>query len=120
MDASGLGVWSSLDNGDALLCRIHGSRMERSIRQKAMDHFVCDSMGFECILESIVLSLSPGGSCLGGDRYADRSDCHISIQLLLTIADEVGFGSALLSLAHRSHLSKCLYSIYELAFRWVR
>ena len=72
-------------------------------------------MGFECILESIVLSLSPSGSCLGGDRSADRSDRLVSIRLLLTIADEVGFYSALLSLAHGSHLSQCLYSIYELA-----
>ncbi len=72
-------------------------------------------MGFECILESIVLSLSPSGSCLGGDRSADRSDCLVSIRLLLAIEAEVGFDSALLSLAHGSHISQRLHSIYELA-----
>ena len=73
-------------------------------------------MGFECILESIVLSLSPSGSCLGSNHSADHSDRLVSIWLLLTIADEVGFYYALLSLAHGSHLSQCLHSIYELAF----
>ena len=111
-----MGVWSSLDNGDALLCRLHGSRMERTVRQEAMDHSLYDSMGLECILESIVLSLSSSGSCLGSDHSADNSDRLVSIRLLLTIADEVGFYSSLLSLAHGRHFSQCLYSIYELAF----
>ena len=84
-----------------------------------MDHFVCDSMGLECILEPVVLPLSPGGSCLGSDRSADRSDRLVSIRLPLTIAAEVGFDSALLSLAHGSYLSQRLYSIYELASRRV-
>lgn len=89
--------------------------MERIVRQEVMVNFVCDSMGLECILEPIVLSLSPGGSCLGSDRSADHSDRLVSIRLLFKIAAEVGFDSALLSLAHGSHLSQRLHSIYELA-----
>ena len=81
-----------------------------------MDHSLYDPMGFECILESIVLSLSPSGSCHGSDYSTDHSDRMVSIRLLPTIADEVGFYSALLSMGHGSHLSQCLYSIYELAF----